>query len=185
MVVWCYLAVRFKKTWLWWLAGGLILLIPLSRLYLGVHFPADLAGGYVIGGLLVLAYLKTERQVSEKIEKLSPRRSIPVLSAVTVVTAFLVKGQGPYVISTVAALMGTSLGIVLERRWIGFQINTGPAKRSARFLAGIGGMLVIYIGLKMGCAGIEPAWLCRFVRYGLVGLWIIAGAPLLFNRFDK
>ena len=183
MVVWSYLAVRFKKTWLWWLACALIFLIPLSRLYLGVHFPADLAGGYLIGGLLVLAYLKTEHPVAEKIETLSPSRSIPVLSAATVVGAFFVKDQGPYVISTVAALMGTSLGIVLERRWIGFQINNGPAKRSARYLAGIGGLLVIYIGLKIGCAGMEPAWLFGFVRYGLVGLWITAGAPQLFHRF--
>jgi len=29
----------------------------------------------------------------------------------------------------------------------------------------------------------DPTWLFRFVRYGLVGLWIAAGAPLLFNRF--
>jgi membrane-associated phospholipid phosphatase len=96
MVVWSYLSVRFKKTWLWWLAVAMILLIPLSRFFLGVHFPVDLAGGYLIGGLLA-----------------------------------------------------------------------------------------IYFGLKIGCAGMEPAWLLRFVRYGLVGLWIAAGAPLLFHRFIK
>ncbi len=185
MVVWSYLAVRFKKTWLWWLAGALILLIPLSRLYLGVHFPVDLAGGYVIGGMLVLAYSKTERSVAEKINTLSPSRSIPILCAATVVTALLVKARDPYVISAVAALMGTSLGVVLERRWIGYQINTGLAKRSARYLTGIGGLLVIYFGLKIFCAGMEPAWLFRFVRYGLVGFWIAAGAPLLFHRFIK
>ncbi len=185
MVVWSYLAVRFKKTWLCWTAGGLIFLIPLSRLYLGVHYPADLAGGYVIGGLLVRTFFKTERPVAEKIEKHSPVKSVPVLSAATVLTAFLVKDQGPYVISTAAALMGASLGIVLERCWIGFKINSGLANRSARYLAGIGGLLVIYTGLKMGCAGMEPAWLFRFARYSLVGLWIAAGAPFLFHRFIR
>jgi hypothetical protein len=87
------------------------------------------------------------------------------------------------VISTVAALTGTSLGIFIERRWIGFQINAGLARRSARYLAGVGGLLVFYIGLKTGFSGMEPAWLFRFVRYYLVGLWIAAGAPLVFNRF--
>ena len=162
MVVWSYLAVRFKKTWLCWTAGG-----------------------YVIGGLLVLTFFKAERPVAEKIEKHSPVKSIPVLRAATVVTAFMVKDQGPYVISTAAALMGSSLGIVLERCWIGFKINTGRANRSARYLAGIGGLLVIYTGLKMGCAGMEPAWLFRFARYSLVGLWIAAGAPFLFHRFIR
>ena len=184
-MVWSYLAVRFQKTWLWWLAGVLIVFIPLSRLYLGVHFPVDLAGGYVIGGLLVFAFFKAERPVAEMIEKPSPSRSIPVLFAATVATAFLVKDQGPYVISAVAALMGTNLGIVLERHWIGFQTNVSMAKRSTRYLTGVGGLLVIYIGLKMGCAEMEPSWLFRFVRYGLVGLWIAAGAPFLFHRFIK
>ncbi|WP_319407061.1 phosphatase PAP2 family protein [uncultured Desulfosarcina sp.] len=183
MVVWSYLAVRFQKIWLWWLAGALILLIPLSRLYLGVHFPADLAGGYVIGGLLVLCFYKTERPVAEMIGRYSPGIWILVHSAATVVAVFGVKDQGPYVISPVAALMGTSLGIFLEHRWIGFQINAGLARRSARYLAGVGGLLVFYIGLKTVFSGMEPAWLFRFVRYYLVGLWIAAGAPLVFNRF--
>ena len=183
MVVWSYLAIRFQKTWLWWLAGALIFLIPLSRLYLGVHFPADLAGGYFIGGLLVFAFYQAERPVVEMIGKYSPAALIAVLSAAAVAAAFCVKDQGPYVISTVAALTGTSLGIFIERRWIGFQINAGLARRSARYLAGVGGLLVFYIGLKTGFSGMEPAWLFRFVRYYLVGLWIAAGAPLVFNRF--
>jgi hypothetical protein len=79
--------------------------------------------------------------------------------------------------------MGTSLGIALERGGIRFQINAGLTGCSVRYLVGIGGLLVIYIGLKVGFAGMEPTWLLRFVRYGLVGLWVAAGAPLLFNRF--
>jgi len=185
MVVWSYLAIRFQKAWLWWLAGALILLIPLSRLYLGVHFPMDLVGGYLIGSLLVFTFYKAERPVTEMIEKHSPAALIPVVSAAAVVAVFWMKDQGPYVISTVAALMGTSLGLFLERRWIGFQINSSPATLSARYLAGVGGLLAIYIGLKTGFAGMEPSWLFRFIRYYLVGLWIAAGAPLLFNRFIK
>jgi len=183
VVVWSYLAVRFQKTWLWWLAGALILFIPLSRLYLGVHFPADLAGGYLLGGLLALAFIKLEGPVARKVERLSPPGSILVLSVATLVAAFWVKDQGPYVISTVAALMGTSLGIVMERRWIRFRRNNGLGLSAARYLTGIGGLLLIYVGLKLGCAGMEPAWLFRFVRYGLVGWWIAAGAPMLFNRW--
>lgn len=185
VVVWSYLAVRFQKSWLWWLAGLLIFSIPLSRLYLGVHFPADLAGGYIIGGLLAFAFYKAERPVAEIIGKHSPGIWILILSAATVVAVFWVKDQGPYVISTVAALTGTSLGIFIEHRWIGFQINAGLTKRSLRYLTGVGGLLVIYIGLKTGFSGMEPSWLFRFVRYYLVGLWIAAGAPLLFTRFIK
>lgn len=185
LVVWTYLAFRFKNAWLWWLAGALVLVIPLSRLYLGVHFPLDLAGGYVIGGLLVFSFIITENPTAEMIDRCSAGIVIAAQFAATAAALFSVKDQGPYVVSTVAALTVTSWGLFMKRRWIGIQIRVSPVKRSVRYLAGIAGLLTIYIGLKMGWSGLEPPWLFRAIRYGLVGVWIAAGAPLLFQRFIK
>ena len=44
-----YLASRVKKTWFWAFVVVIILLIGLSRLYLGVHFPQDVLVGWLIG----------------------------------------------------------------------------------------------------------------------------------------
>jgi membrane-associated phospholipid phosphatase len=182
VVVWSYLAIRFDVRGLWWLAGTFILFIPLSRLYLGVHFPVDLAGGYFIGGLLVLVYLKTEPPLAEMMVRCQSLTLVTLLSLATAAAAFLVKDTDPYTISTVAALVGTSLGILMERRWIGFQVDAGPATRTVHYLIGLAGLLVIYIGLKIAFAGLAPHWLFRFIRYGLLGLWTAGGAPLLFKR---
>jgi membrane-associated phospholipid phosphatase len=43
------LAFYFRKRWLWWLAIVMILVLSLTRLYLGVHWPIDIIGGIVIG----------------------------------------------------------------------------------------------------------------------------------------
>jgi membrane-associated phospholipid phosphatase len=43
------LAFYFRKRWLWWLAGVMVVLLSLSRLYLGVHWLIDIAGGLIIG----------------------------------------------------------------------------------------------------------------------------------------
>lgn len=56
--VWGGLAVVFRKRWLARLAPLMIALIAFSRLYLGVHFLADILGGALLGGLvLLLAWL--------------------------------------------------------------------------------------------------------------------------------
>ena len=125
VVVWIYIAARFRQRCLWWLAGVLILAIPLSRLYLGVHFPVDLVGGYLIGGLLVLVFLMIEPPIIERIG--NPSQAMVMAGALAIVlSAVLLKNsQEPYVVSSIAALMGVSWGIVVERRWIGFEVRSG------------------------------------------------------------
>jgi len=58
VAVWGYLASQVRSRKLWILAGFLMIGIPVSRLYLGVHFPTDLLGGYILGALLLILFLK-------------------------------------------------------------------------------------------------------------------------------
>ncbi len=54
-----------------WIHGGaaaVILLIGLSRLYLRVHYPSDIAAGYAVGGLWLLLCLQA-------LQRLRPARS--------------------------------------------------------------------------------------------------------------
>jgi membrane-associated phospholipid phosphatase len=44
-------AFRFQKRWLWIVAGLIVLLVGLSRLYLGVHLPEDVGGGFLLGAI--------------------------------------------------------------------------------------------------------------------------------------
>lgn len=47
-----------KKILTWLIVSLLILMIGISRVYLNVHFPTDIAAGYLIGGLFLLAFIK-------------------------------------------------------------------------------------------------------------------------------
>jgi len=51
-------------------ALGLILGISLSRVYLGVHFPTDLLGGWLIGGALLFAFAQWERPAAAWLRRL-------------------------------------------------------------------------------------------------------------------
>ena len=55
--MWGGMAILFRNRWLPWLAPLFISLTALTRVYLGVHFLADVLGGAVLGGLMLfLAY---------------------------------------------------------------------------------------------------------------------------------
>jgi membrane-associated phospholipid phosphatase len=57
---WGMLATVVRQPWAWAAAVGLVFAISISRLYLGVHFPHDLVAGWIIGALLLIAYLWIE-----------------------------------------------------------------------------------------------------------------------------
>jgi undecaprenyl-diphosphatase len=46
---------RAVQVVLWLVAGAIILLIGSSRIYLGVHYPTDVVGGYAVGVAWVTA----------------------------------------------------------------------------------------------------------------------------------
>ena len=57
VVIWGFLAARSGKKAAWLIAAFLMIGIPLSRVYLGVHFPTDLMGGYLLGGIILILFL--------------------------------------------------------------------------------------------------------------------------------
>jgi membrane-associated phospholipid phosphatase len=63
MVVWGRLASGLRRGWAYWLAAIMILGISLSRLVLAVHYPSDVLGGWLVGGLLLLAFIRFDDAV--------------------------------------------------------------------------------------------------------------------------
>ncbi len=180
VVVWGYLAATFQRTWLWVVAGLLMVLIPLSRIYLGVHFPTDLLGGYLIGAALLLLYLWLEPATEAWFRKksLAWRLGVALAMPLLLMLLHLTKDS----ITTGAVLMGMGVGFVLELRWVGFESGGVWWKQVLRLLLGVAVLFGLWMGLRIAFASAEPALLFRFVRYGLVGLWSGLGAPWVFVR---
>jgi undecaprenyl-diphosphatase len=182
VVVWGYLASHFRRIGLWTLAGCLMLLIPLSRVYLGVHFPTDLLGGYLLGVALLLLYLRLEPVVEAWLAQKGLGWQIFAAILVPLLLVLLFPGHGKQGIIIDATLMGMGVGLAIERRWVRFESGGLWWKRLLRFLIGVPVLFTLWLGLRSGFDGLEPEQVYRFIRYALMGLWSALGAPWLFVR---
>jgi len=71
LVLWGRLGAAFTRPAIRILCVILILFISLSRVYLAVHFPADVLGGWLVGGVLLLIFLLADKPVGEWLRKCS------------------------------------------------------------------------------------------------------------------
>ncbi len=182
------LALEARRWWATLLAIWYALLMALSRMVLGVHFPQDVGGGLLVGLVLLGLYAWLEPTISAWLKRQSLAAQIGV-----VVTAVLVMGAiSPGLIpprnvgamesagTALGTLLGLGIGLALAARVAPFDAGGAWWKRLLRFA--LGGVIVFALrfGLGVAFAGLEPALAWRILRYALIGLWAAVGAPWVF-----
>lgn len=180
MVIWGGLAVIIKRSWFRLIAALLILLIGLSRIYLGVHFPTDVFAGWLLGALILALVLLLRRPIARI--KLKP---LPLVIGINLLTAAVMVFQNSSVItSLIAAFWGFTLGCLLWYRSIYSLARAATVKQNLiRLPLGLVFLFMLYIVLKRIFPGDGSSFysLFRFLRYGILGFWISFGAPFLFK----
>ena len=94
----------------------------------------------------------------------------------------------PLVVSGIVTPAAILFGLLSGIAWLasrgGWQVSGPVWKRAARYVVGVIGVFLIWNGLGMLFPRGESLipLLLRFIRYGLLGLWVSAGAPLLFTK---
>jgi membrane-associated phospholipid phosphatase len=184
ITVWGYLAQMVRRRWMSAVSLALIVLIPFSRLYLGVHFPSDVLGGLSIGVLVLGLYLWLEPRVSRWLPNQSAVAQLAVAALVPAVLLAVYSSRDAT--ASMGTGMGLGVGIVLERRLLRFR-TAGPARqRVVRFVIGV----LVAVGLREGLRvvlpgeGAELEVVFRALRYALVGFWVSFAAPWLFVTLD-
>jgi membrane-associated phospholipid phosphatase len=180
VAVWGYLAAKIRRTWLWIVTALMIVLVPLSRLYLGVHFPHDLLGGYIIGAVLLFIFLQWGERGERWIAGQSFSVQVTVAAACSIPLMLLFPSEDG--VTSSATLLGMGIGFVIQARWIGFEADGALWKRALRYALGAAVMMGLWAGLRAAFSALEPALLFRFIRYVLMGFWGGAGAPWVFVK---
>jgi membrane-associated phospholipid phosphatase len=86
------------------------------------------------------------------------------------------------VISSCGTLFGLAAGVLLLPSLGGFDVKGVWWKRILRFLVGVVGVLIFWKGLDMIFPSGEylVAYMFRYLRYALVGVWVSGFAPVVF-----
>jgi undecaprenyl-diphosphatase len=191
MVNLAYLAYVFRKPLLWAVVILAILGIGLSRIVLGVHFPQDVIGGWLIGLVVLVVYIWAEPPVSRWIAV--QRTAVQVVLAVgaPVLLIFLhpsnMEGHFPAeaAITSMSAMVGYGLDLIMEQRWVGFRVDGAWWRRGLRFVAGLLLVAIFYAGPRLILPegmSYDLEVVVRFVRYALVGWAATFLAPWFFVK---
>jgi len=181
VTAWGAIAVRVRKTWFWIVAIIIILLIGFSRVYLGVHFPTDVLAGWIIGAILLVIYAAAGQPL---IKWLSGLNIWPqLLLAVGIAAVLLLIDRSNEALTASGTLFGATIGLVLAHRYVSFSVRGQWWQRAVRFIIGIIILFGLYLGLKtvFPADGTAMGAAFRFLRYSLLGVWLVLGAPWLFR----
>lgn len=177
--VWGYLAVRIQKCWLWIGALLVIVLVGLSRIMLGYHFPGDILGGIVAG--IMFLFLFFELGVT-LIEKRWDRRMHPALLKFIALVVPLLLSYVPasFAPNLMGYMAGTGLGYLFQKEKLNFSPRGRWQQHLIRILIGAAVLAVVIPGLNT----ILPSnvHLLTFTQYAFATFWTTYLAPLAFLK---
>jgi membrane-associated phospholipid phosphatase len=166
------------------------LLIGFSRLYLGVHFPTDLLGGWILGALILAGYFLLGKRIEGTLAGGGPRMQ-RIATALTAFVMILYRPQAELLLPG-AFVLSMGLGYSFTTRRLHFSAEgvfgrTGAAKfltLGARFIAGITGTILLFALTQRLEWGAGSPYYLLFYFFSLLfpGLWVYSGAPWLFQR---
>lgn len=209
IALWGYLAYQVRKSWLWVVSLILVILVAISRLYLGVHFLQDVLLGWLLGLIVLFIFIKSEDRVRAWWNKKSFNTQIIfgfVISIALILIGFLVTliirgSPDPQEWASYShdarsvtnyftlggVLFGGITGSVFMFRYAPFQAKGTWWVKIFRLVIGLIGVAIIYYGLDMLFALIAVdesilGYFLRYIRYTFVSFWGIFLAPWLFIK---
>lgn len=172
-------ALRLRKKWVTLLAFLLPLLVGVSRVVVGAHFPTDVMAGWAMGVLAIffIPWLK---------KKISSRWVFAGIVLLTALPGFFYCTSNDY-FSGFGMLVGFVLAEPFEEKYVRFENTRNPIRAVLRIAGGGAAYFALNTLLKLPFpkelldAGDFTAHLIRCGRYAIVIFVVIAVYPMLFK----
>jgi len=202
---WIVMAAWLGKLWpsrrtvIWAVSVSFILLIGFTRLYLGLHFPTGIFAGWILGGFILFILFV----FGPHMEKLLAAGGVRLQNISAAAVALLMNGLFPQERSFPALFLGFCLGYAMMKQRFPFSPQEDIAGEKPglqimifRCFTGFVSTAALFLVLRLIFPGEGslfrdlPIWgpaspfydMGQFIRYGLLGFWVTAGVPRLFQR---
>ena len=189
------IAAFAEKKWMRWVCIALAILVGFSRMYVGVHTPADVLVGAACALILIFALKKTMLKGGQKEMKII----IAIMLAMAVAFALYVElWQFPADMDEANLLSGhknayTMLGCLLgvaivyaaDEKWLHFQVKAKWWAQIIKVIVGLLLVLAVKEGLRAPLELLLPVYPARAVRYFLVVITAGVLWPMSFKYFSR
>lgn len=201
------LALQIQRRWMTALAILLVVAMFFSRIYLGAHFLHDTTVGLLLAFIILFTFWAWQKWLAVRFNKLILGQKLVIATTPLLVfmliwvlvrwfvqpntavawASFIPQAQIELlnaIVRAFAAILGGTIGLVLESSWVRFKSEGSVGQKAARYVLGLVVLLAIWGGLKKIFPE-DPLWLgesLRGVRYFLATLWMTYYAPYVFVK---
>lgn len=189
------IAYTAKNKWVRWICISAVVLVPFSRMYVGVHTPYDVLVGSGMALLLVFALKPIVLDKGDRAMKLLIAGMLAMaLGLLAYVELFpfpeevdaanLTSGmKNAY--TMLGCLAGVTVVYAAERKYVNFETKAVWWAQILKVIGGLAAVLLVKEGLRSPLEAVLRVYPARAVRYFLVVL--VAGLlwPMTFKWFTK
>ena len=189
------IAYTTKNNWIKGICIAIAVLVPVSRMYIGVHTPADVLVGAAMALVLVMGLCKPVLAQKDRNMKIL----IALMLAVSVgfllyvecfpfpadYDAHNLESGMKNAYTMLGCLVGVAIVYVMDRRYLNFDTGAIWWAQILKVVLGLGTVLAIKEGFRAPLELLLPVYPARAVRYFLIVVWAGIGWPSTFRFFAK